>query len=762
MSARLTAAAAAMIVLAQPGWPQQQDGSGSVQLEEIVVTAQKRSESLQSVPLAVSVITGDDLQRQHFFDASQLQYAVPSLQQESVNNQVGATNFFIRGVGTALYGPAAESSVSTIIDDVVMARPSMGVVQFFDLDRVEVLRGPQGTLFGKNASAGVVNIVTAQPRLGVLETVDHLSYGKTNDGSAGNEIIAQGALNLPVSQSSAARISAFVTRQNGFADNVFQSEDLGVKEYGARLKYFWQPSEALQVYLAGDYAHESGPGGSVLIRRFDAPGGFVAAEDASAGIVASPKNARVAGNAPTFNHFELGGASARLVYSLLGGYSLTNIAAYRAYRDISGLDTDLLPISFFDGNTQARQQKQLSDELRLVSPAGGRFEYQLGLLYLYVRDYGSLFQTANLEPVFPPPPPGFIANTGVIGSSLIRNNNYAAYGQGKLALINAVRLILGGRLTYDDVSGLGTSSGAGFVLPLQPAFTIPSGFTKANFSFKTGLEADVAQNVLAYATFARGYKSPTFGGATGVQPIRPEIPLATEVGLKSTLLDRRLMLNLALFHTKFEDFQAQAYDASLLRFTTTNAGVLLAKGVELDVRAVPLAGLSLTGGMTFNDAVYQSFRGDSCYFGQPLATSGRGVCLPNGSTDSTGNQLALAPRWVGSLMGTYEHSLGPRLDAVFTSTYYYRSGISYTAAHDPRTLVGGYGIFGGSIGVQTKDGHWRAAVFARNLFDKRVPTFIVADPVSPLYGDVSHGGDYFQQFAESSFRTVGLSLDIQF
>src|SRR6185437_14570647 len=124
--------------------------------------------------------------------------------------------------------------------------------------------------------------------------------------------------------------------------------------------------------------------------------------------------------------------------------------------------------------------------------------------------------------------------------------------------------------------------------------------------------------------------------------------LATELGVKSTLFERRLTLNLALFRTKFEDFQPQAYDASLLRFTTTNAGVLLAKGIELDFRSVPLAGLSLTGGMTFNNAVYQSFRGDSCYFGQPLGVSGAGVCLPNGSTDSTGNQLALAPRWVGS------------------------------------------------------------------------------------------------------------------
>src|SRR5690348_1221855 len=140
-----------LALLAGSAWaqdkPSQAASEEPVQLQEIIVTAQKRSENIQTVPVAVSVVTAEDLRTLHIFDASQLQYAIPSLQEESVNNQVGATNFFIRGIGTAIYGPAIESSVSTVIDDVVMARPSMGVVQFFDLDRVEVLRGPQGTLF---------------------------------------------------------------------------------------------------------------------------------------------------------------------------------------------------------------------------------------------------------------------------------------------------------------------------------------------------------------------------------------------------------------------------------------------------------------------------------------------------------------------------------------------------------------------------------------------------------------------------------------
>lgn len=757
----LWAAAAVVASSAVSGQAQESATSEpSAQLDEIIITAQKRSEDLQSVPIAVSVLRADELQRQHIFDPSQLQYSVPSLQQQSTNNQVGATNFFIRGVGTAVYGPAVESTVATVIDDVALARPSMGVVQFFDLDRVEVLRGPQGMLFGKNASAGLVNIVTSMPRLDGMEVLGHISYGKTESASAGGETLAQGALNLPLSETSALRFSGFVTDQDGFSRNVVRSEDLGLVEYGGRLKYLWQPSEAWQIYLAGDYAHESGPGGSVLIRRTDAPGGFVAGQDVGAGVIAAPDNAHIASNARTDNEFELGGGQVKVVYSF-DGYSLADIAAYRTYRDHSALDTDTLPISFFDVNDQGRNQSQFSNELRLTSPSGGRLEYQLGLYYLDVRDAGHLRQIANLQPFFPPPPPGFVGNFGSSGSSSVRNQSYAAFGQGKIALTNSLRAIVGGRVTHDDVDGTSSANGEGYVLPAQPTATRSGSLRKTNFSFRLGGELDVTRDVLGYLTFARGYKAPTFGGANGTA-IRAEIPTNVELGVKSTLLDRRLVLNLALYNVRFKDFQAQAFDPQLLQFTTTNAGVVRARGLELDFRALPLERLSLSGGLAFNDAVYRSFAGVACYFGQPTGTSGRGVCLPNGTTDVTGNRLAFAPRWTGSLVAEYQRSLSALLDGFITTDFYYRSEVNYTAAHDPQTRVAGYGLFGGSIGVQTNDARIRAALFARNLFDKRVPTFIVADIASPLYGDDVRGGNYWQQLGESSFRTVGVSLDVRF
>jgi iron complex outermembrane recepter protein len=763
------AAAASIIALsidatwAQEDQPPAADAAvARTQLEEVIVTAQKRSENLQDVPIAVSVVTVDELQSQHIFDATQLQYIVPSLQQQSTNNQVGATNFFIRGVGTAIYGPAVESTVGTVIDDVALARPAMGVVQFFDLERVEVLRGPQGMLFGKNASAGLVNIVTARPKFDAVEGLTHLSYGNSNSGSSGNEIVAQAALNLPLSANSAARISAFGTSQDGFGENVFRDEDLGMTEYGARVKYLWQPSDAWEVYLSADYAHESGPGGSVLFRRIDAAGGFVESQDAAVGIVASPENVKVAGNAPTDNYFELGGGQAKIVWSFAEACSLTNIAAYRTYRDRSKLDTDMLPISFFDGNDQGREQRQFSDELRLTGPSGGPVEYQLGLYYLDVRDEGMLRQTANLQPFFPPPPPGFAGIFGGSGSTVVENQSYAAFGQAKISLGSSWRAILGGRLTHDDVTGTANADGTGYVIPAGPTGTLTGDLSQTNFSYRVGLEFDVAQDVLGYVTYARGYKAPTFGGASGTEVIRPEIPTNIEVGLKSTLFDRKLDLNVAVYHVRFKDFQAQAYDPQALRFTTTNAGEVLSKGVELEFRALPVESLSLSGGVAYNDSTYEDFAGVACYFGQPTGTSGTNVCLPNATTDVTGNQLAFAPKWSASLSGEYQHPIFAGLDGFIGANYYYRSSVNYTAAHDPQTDVDGYSLVGASIGVQTHDARIRAAIFARNVFDERVPTFVVADVASPLYGDAALGGNYWQQFGETSFRTVGVSLDVRF
>jgi iron complex outermembrane receptor protein len=228
------------------------------------------------------------------------------------------------------------------------------------------------------------------------------------------------------------------------------------------------------------------------------------------------------------------------------------------------------------------------------------------------------------------------------------------------------------------------------------------------------------------------------------------------------LFGRKLVLDIAVYHTLFKNYQAQAFDPVTLGFPLTNAGDVRSQGVEADFRALPADGLTLTGGFAFNDAIYKNYKGVGCYYGQPSGTSGRNVCLPNQTVDVTGNQIAYAPRFSASISGEYQHPVSRTLNGFVAANFYYRSSVRFTAVRDPKTRVAPYGIVGGSFGLETAGGKARFAVFARNLFDKRIPTFLVPDITAPFDGDSARGGDYWQQFGETSFRTIGASLDFRF
>lgn len=729
-------------------------------VEEIIVTAQKRDESIQKVPVAVTALTANTLTRQQISESSQLSYLVPSFRVEAMNQEAGGVNFYIRGIGTSIAGAYIESSVATVVDDVAMARPQMAVVKFFDLERVEILRGPQGTLFGKNASAGVVNIVTAQPRIGKFEALAHLSYANANSASAGNEATAQGAINIPVSQNSALRVSAFLSREDGLVKNIFQNENLGLTEFGARVKYRWEATPDWTITLGGDYAHGNGIGQGILTHRHNAPGGFVENQDALAGIVAGPKNVEVAGGGPTAQRFDNFGFQANIAYNFGDGYSVTNIAAYRQFKDQGNIDVDQLPISFFDTARLKRKMWQFSNELRLTSPPGARFEYQVGLYYLYLKSLRNYLIGADLQPLFPPP----AAGTTWLGEDLdesLTAKSYAVFAQMRYSLSDRMRLIAGGRYTYDDLSARNIVTPTNGAFTADPVGTLTNTASEKNFSYKLGVEYDVAARTLAYFTWSRGYKGPAFDEHL-LTRIDPEIPVSQELGLKSTLAGGRLVVNLALFRTVFHDFQAQAVvPGSVAFFLTRNAGALRIRGAEAEFKATPLKGLSLSGGLTYNDATYRSFTGAPCYPSEPVGTSGRNVCLPNGSSDASGNQLNSAPKWTASFVGNYETDISPSLRGFIQGSYYYQSSVIYSANGDPNTRIKGYSLVGASIGIAGADDRWRLTAFARNIFDKRFATYVQLVPLGGIQGDNALGGNYWQQFGRDSFRTIGISLDLK-
>ncbi|MFK4792458.1 TonB-dependent receptor [Sphingobium sp. ZW T5_29] len=740
----------------------QLDSSGQG-LKDIVVTARRRSESAQTVPVAVSVASAESLEQHQVLNAYQLVNLTPSLQTRSTNQQAGAVNFTIRGVGTSVFGPQVEQSVGIVIDDVVMSRPQLGNIQFFDLERVEVLRGPQGMLFGKNAAAGLINIVTAQPRLNQSEFLANVLYGNTTAPGNGNVATLQVAGNTPLSSNAALRLSAFVTRQDAFVKDIALRQNLGNTAYGGRLKLLWEPSDALRLTLAGDYQRSNGPGEGVLVRRFSAPGGLIEAVDASNGIVASPRNTTMATDVRNENDSTVYGVSLKAEWDIGGGYTLTNVLAHRRSRMRTSIDTDTTTADLFNTNTGGLTRRQTTEELRLTSPSEGRFSYQLGFFYLDLLAREYLLQGANLG--IPIIVPG-LSNFGGYADGNSPTKSYAGFFEGQYKLSDNLRVTAGARYTHDDIRyHISLSSPASVIGLYGPAFSLDRRVKENNLSYRLGLDYSISPDVLAYATYTRGYKGPTFDQLSG-SPVNPEIPKSFEVGVKSTLFDRKLRLNLAIFDTTFSGFQTQAQrPGTAAGFTTLNAGKLKSRGVELEFTALPFEGLTISGGTTYNDTEYRNLSGVPCYTGQPAGTSGTNVCLPNGTTDVSGNQLENAPKWTSTITARYEHPVSSNWVGFLQGDVYHRSAFSFSQTRDPRLRVRANAIAGLSAGVHTADDKLSIAAFVRNLFDKRVPSYIFADPVSAFYvgptgqSDAALGGDYWQSFGPNSFRTVGVSLN---
>ena len=311
------------------------------------------------------------------------------------------------------------------------------------------------------------------------------------------------------------------------------------------------------------------------------------------------------------------------------------------------------------------------------------------------------------------------------------SQSLAGFGQVEFRIVDGLSVIAGGRYTHDRTFGRNIYDTSQFFVPLLPPGTFRNRVTNDNFSWRAGLQWQATPNLLVYGTYAQGYKGPALDETT-LAIVRPEIPHSVEGGVKATLLDHHLTIDVAAFHSIYSNFQAQAFAFDLAsntgNFTTLNAGSLRVQGAEIEFRALPFRGFTLTGGASYVDGIYTSFAGAPCYPNQPTGTSGRNVCLPNQSTDVSGSRLANAPRLTLTLGGQYEHPLGDANKAVLAVDFYHRSSLNYSPAPDPRTRVSALDLVGGRIGFGAQDGRWMFEVFARNIFDRRFPTYITPSP----------------------------------
>lgn len=726
-------------------------------IQAVVVTAQKRSENIQKVPVAVTAVSGEELAARNLNDMESLKYVAPSVQFTNANSN-RTEGFSVRGIGTVSFAEGLEQSVATVVDGVVMGRSGQSLGNFADVERVEILRGPQGMLFGKNASAGLISVVGNQPVLGEYSGSMHASYGTDND------TMLTGVANLPVSKDSALRVVGYGSHRDGYIENVHTGEDLNdSNQYGMKAKYLWKPTNDLSVYAIADWSHTHA-NCCIWTTRENVPGTYVDTAQHADGITPGPKNDKVSLDGPVFSRSTGGGAQVELNWSP-GAYTFTSITAYRQWRQEDGLDSDQTPQDYLDENIGTQRQKQFSQEVRLTSPAGRFIDYVAGLYYWHQQIDGMSYQSGD-SGALTGVPTG--TNADVTMLDTMKTDSYAAFGQGTVHLNDELRLSAGARVTRDVLSFDydRTSHGSFTVLGIPFVDTSPYAFSantsNTNLSWKFGAQYDVTRDIMSYATVSRGYKGPGIGGVLYIEPgedplVKPEIPTSYEIGLKSLLLDHRLMFNVALFDTTFKGYQTQVIDASTLlgggvSAKVINASSLKTRGVEVDTMARPLEGLTLTGGVSYVDA----------YFGDGCTSCGGGV-----GDDTSGMRLPGASRWTYSVSGTYEQSVFDALTGFVSLNWYWRSGVQFGTSKDPvaaaKTYQSAYGLLGGSIGIGSDDGDWRVSLFAKNILDKRFSALILGTPVPSVIPPTYHSGSGYSQFLTSdAYRTVGVTADLSF
>jgi len=779
---RSSCSAAAVLAMAAPVLAQDEtadDSGGNSVLEEIIVTAQLREQSLQEVPISLTAIGGDTLQTRQIDSFDQLQFVVPGINfTAGLSARQSATT--IRGIGTSLFNEGIEGSVAIVIDGIVMGREGAGLFDLSDIERVEVLRGPQGTLFGKNASAGVVSIITRKPS-DEFEANANISYGSFD------EINASGSVSGALTDSVSARVSGYYNTRDGYVTNVLPdapNSQLNERdEFGVRAKFYIEATDTLNILVSGDYSSRDQSSGALTLRSISdgGPGtGLLGSgvpvtvpANQALGVTPGPQNTDIASNGAFFLDMEAYGGSVDARWDI-GEYRLISITGWRRWDTFDENDADLTPLPLLSVNTGDLNQEQFSQEFRLESPSDGPLSYVVGAFFFDQSLEQRAIQggTAGLD-ILGLLPPGVLLATDF--RSTIDERNMAIFGQGNYAITDDLSVIFGGRLLNSEISGTQLRSVAeGFAGPF-PGHSLNADVFAAEtddtaFVWRFGLEYNVNDDVKLFATASRGYKSagivtgfgvdPAEAGSTVLPTVDPETATQYEAGLRSTLLDGRLQANITTFYTEVEDFQAQALvprPGGIAVFSVANAGEVETYGFEADITYKPVDGLTLSTAIAYTDATYASFPEAPCYVLQPV---GPNQCIDqdgDGTGDFqnlAGQRLAQSPEWVVNSLARYDWNVVNDINAFVQVGAQFQSERFSTATGDPDTIIDDIFLVDAQVGVSFMDGRYSITGFVRNLTDENFAESIVGTPLDD--------GGYSQFLTLENFQTWGVRLSAQF
>jgi iron complex outermembrane receptor protein len=705
---------AAGIACATPAIAQDADqGATGPKIGEIIVTAQKRSQRLDDVGVTINVLTGEDLKAAGAESIVDLAGITPNVQIKNVlANSI--VNVSIRGIGLNDYAVNNNPAAGVYVDNVYLVSPAMLSFGLFDVDRVEVLKGPQGDLYGRNTNAGAINIISRKPS-DTAEASLSVGYGRYNSFNA------EGAIGGPVGDSLSARIALETVQQSsGWQTNYVTGESVGdTDRMNGRLQLDWQASDSLNFLLSAHYGYNNS---DVLLYKADNI--LTTEEDAFA---SEPRTAG-AGNDPRMK-LRSSGVSLTANWEIAPDVTLTSISAYEHFSRLHREDTDGTSLSYLD-STYDNEIDQYSQELRIAYSGNG--------LELIFGGYFSNDEVLTRDEFFAPDllPLFGLAGLEIIGNSYRQETDaYAAFGHAEIELAPRVTLIGGLRYTeeskdFDQATTFLCAAGSCFdVFP-----PVANHFSTSNVSGKIGVNYQLADRTLLYGSISRGFKSGGFQGQltfdpAALQPFDDEKLTAYELGIKSRLAPN-IQFNAAVFHYDYSDLQIYGplFDSPVgVLFGIANVGDARVNGAEADIWWRATDGLDLKFGIGAIDTkVTRSI----------VAGVAEGSVLPN-SPELTLNGLA-----------RYEWDLSDNMAADITLSGKYQSKTRFDVVRAPDEAVeGGYFVGNAEVGLSFSE-NWRLAVWAKNIFDKLYRT----QALNTSVGWTSHFGPP---------RTFGVSLSYE-
>lgn len=776
-------------------------------LEEIIVTAQYREQGLQDVPVSISAVTGDTLTKTALQKAEDIQFLVPNF--NLTETGIG-TNAFIRGVGSGI-NQAFEQSVGTYVDGVYFGRAQQFRSPFLDLARVEVLRGPQSILFGKNSVAGALNITTARP-------TDNFEgrFMASNEFENG-EAILEGVLSGPLTETLRGRVAARTRNLDGYMKNATLGRDEPEREdWNVRGTLEWDISDTATVILRADVGDFDVTG-----RHIEIVNELPATAGPFTGLEYNQILSNVFGQDPSVSNVvqdEVRSSNGDFsnnqseTYSLtidwdIGEYNLRSITAQSDFEYDELCDCDFTGATVFNAALQ-EEYSQFSQEFRLSSPLNDSYDYIAGVYY-QTSEHDFLDQIivpANsiLIPAINGQSPGagdLVSNTEASRIASVDNDVISAFAQFNWHMSDAFTLQLGARWTRDEREGFRSLSivgPGGSALPAPQAgsavvYANAFGISSTNlaslgptgdffiqqlgelpvsgerdtdkFSPEVKLIWDASDTSLYYLTWAEGFKSGSFDFRANNRSFYPDMATSfefddeeasnIELGSKFTLAGGSLEVNAGVFFTDFDDLQISIFDG-VLGFNVGNAASAEIVGFELDGRWAATDFLMITGGFAITDFEFKDFENGQCYFGQTPDTDLDGDGTPE-LCDYTGNSNQMVSDFQGNVSFDFLFPVGADYELTALVDVFYTSDYDASATFDPALVQDGYSKYNARLGFGPIDGTWEIALLGRNLGDERNLTF---GGDTPLAGSTFGAKSNYAFFAQG--RTVTLQASINF